>query len=50
VTSSWEKFKPVIVDMREKLPDPFLNEYFQWLSERLQERMENNARKPFHEI
>jgi hypothetical protein len=49
VTNSWDKLKTVISDMREKLPDPFLSEYFQWLSERLNERMKMNPRKPFHE-
>jgi hypothetical protein len=48
VTNSWDKFKTVILDMREKLPDPFLSEYFQWLSERLGERMQTNPRKPFY--
>jgi hypothetical protein len=49
VTSSWEKFKTVILDIREKQSDPFLSEYFQWLAERLQTRMQMNPRKPFHE-
>jgi hypothetical protein len=49
VTNSWDKFKPAISDMRRKLPDPFLCEYFQWLAERLNERMEMYPRKPFHE-
>jgi hypothetical protein len=48
VTNSWDKFKPVILDMREELPDPFLSEYFQWLAERLGERMQTNPRKPFY--
>src|SRR4030095_6590348 len=33
VTSSWEKYKPVFEDIREKTPDPYLGEYFQWLAE-----------------
>jgi len=50
VITSWDKFKTVILDIREKLPDPFLSEYFQWLAERLGERMRMNPRKPFHEM
>jgi hypothetical protein len=50
VTTSWDDLKTVIVDIREKRSDPFLCEYFQWLAERLTERMEMNPRKPFHSI
>jgi hypothetical protein len=48
VISSWDKFKTVIADIREKQPDPFLCEYYQWLAERLNERMKKCPRKPFH--
>ena len=48
VTTSWEKYKPMFEDMRVKIPDPFLGEYFQWLAERIDERMTNNPRQPFH--
>jgi hypothetical protein len=50
VTTSWENLKTVLVDIREKRNDPFMCEYFQWLAERLNERMERNPRKPFHAI
>src|SRR6202007_1427380 len=40
VVSSWERFKSLIMNIREQQPDPFLSEYFQWLAERLQERAE----------
>jgi hypothetical protein len=49
VTTAWEKYKTFFMDMREKQPDPFLGEYFQWLAERIDERMHNNPRKPFFE-
>ncbi len=49
VTTSWEKYKTMFMDMRVNLPDPFLGEYFQWLAERIDERMRENPRKPFYE-
>ncbi len=49
VTTSWEKYKTLFLDIREKAPDPFLGEYFQWLAERIEERMKNKPRKPFYE-
>ncbi len=49
VTNSWDKFKIVISNIRENQPDPFLNEYYQWLAERLARRMELKPRKPFNE-
>jgi hypothetical protein len=50
VTTAWEKYKIMFQDIREKTPDPFLGEYFQWLAEQIDERMQKNPRKPFHEI
>ncbi len=47
VTTAWEKYKMAFLDMRQKQPDPFLGEYFQWLAEQLDERMRKNPRKPF---
>jgi hypothetical protein len=49
VTTTWEKYKVVFTDMREKQPDPFLGEYFQWLAERIDKRMKLKPRKPFFE-
>ena len=49
VTTAWEKYKLMFMDMREKQPDPYLGEYFQWLAERIDERMQKNPRKPFFE-
>src|SRR5450432_419669 len=49
VTHSWEKYKTMFLDIREKQPDPFLGEYFQWLAERIEERMRKKPRKPFYE-
>ena len=50
VVSSWEKYKPMYIDLREKIPDPFLGEYYQWLAERLNERLEKNPRVPFYQL
>jgi hypothetical protein len=48
VSVAWEKYKPMILDSREKRPDSFLSEYFQWLAERIDERMRNAPRKAFY--
>jgi hypothetical protein len=48
VTSAWEKYRPMFMDVREKQPDPFLGEYFQWLAEQIDTRMKNNPRQPFY--
>ena len=49
VITSWEKYKTVFLDIREKAPDPYMGEYFQWLSERLDEAMRKHPRKAFFE-
>jgi hypothetical protein len=49
VTSSWEKYKTLFLEIRQNQPDPFLGEYFQWLAERIEERMRMNPRKPFYQ-
>jgi hypothetical protein len=48
VTTSWEKYKILFTDIREVTPDPFLGEYFQWLAERIDERMKKNPRQPYY--
>jgi hypothetical protein len=48
VITSWEKYRPVFLDMREKNPDPFLGEYFQWLADTIARRMADNPRAPFY--
>src|SRR4051812_32842913 len=49
VVGSWKKYQVVFSDMREKLPDPFLGEYFQWLSEQIEKAMKTHPRKPAYE-
>lgn len=48
VTGSWEKYMPLFQDIREKQPDPYLGEYFQWLAEEIEDRMQKYPRKPIH--
>jgi hypothetical protein len=48
VTTTWEKYKIMFLDIREKTPDPYLGEYFQWLAERIEDRMRESPRKPFY--
>jgi hypothetical protein len=50
VITAWEKYKPVFLDMRERNPDPFLGEYFQWLAETIAKRMAENPRQPFYKM
>jgi hypothetical protein len=49
VTTSWEKYKPMFLNIRVTSPDPFLGEYFQWLAECIDYRMTQKPRMPFHE-
>jgi hypothetical protein len=48
VITAWNKYQPVFLDMREKNPDPFLGEYFQWLADTIAKRMAENPRQPFY--
>ena len=47
VTTSWDKFKLMFLDAREKIPDPYLAEYFQWLAEHIDERIRKVSRQPY---
>ena len=49
VTATWEKYYPLIADMREKRTDPYLSEYFQWMALQMEKRLNENPRKPFFE-
>lgn len=48
VTTTWKKFENIFLDLRERTPDPFLGEYYQWLAEKIERRMNEHPRKPFH--
>src|SRR6185312_14594488 len=45
VTTTWQKYSIFIVPTREC--DPYLNEYYQWLAERMEERAKDTPREPF---
>lgn len=47
VSTAWGKYKIMFSDMRSN--DPFLGEYFQWLAERIDERMREYPREPFYQ-
>jgi hypothetical protein len=47
VTTTWEQYKVLFLEMRKSLPDPFLAEYFQWLAELISRRMQEKPRQPF---
>jgi hypothetical protein len=49
VVTAWERYRMTFMDLREKVPDPYLGEYFQWLSERIDETMKKNPRKAYFE-
>jgi hypothetical protein len=49
IITAWEKFEPIISELREKNPDPYLAEYFQWMAEQIDKRMKENPRKPFYQ-
>ncbi len=49
ITSTWETYKPLILELRERNPDPYLSEYFQWMAEQIDKRMKENPRKPFYQ-
>jgi hypothetical protein len=47
VVDAWEKYKPTVMKFRES--EHYSNEYFQWLAERIEQRMRENPRKPFYQ-
>jgi hypothetical protein len=49
VSTSWERFKPLVMDLRKNLPDPYMSEYYQWMAEEIDKRMRERPRKPYYE-
>ena len=47
VSLNWEKYRPMFEDMRKNIPDPYLGEYFQWLAERVDQKIQEN-REPYY--
>ena len=47
VSTSWEKYRTFVHSLRET--DPFLAEYFQWLAERISERLQKQPRRPYYQ-
>jgi hypothetical protein len=47
VSTTWAKYKPVFEDMHNKIPDPYLGEYFQWLAEQVDQKIQLN-REPYY--
>jgi len=47
VTMTWKRYELIYsAFMRER--DPYVAEYFQWLAERMDERLSKNPREPFY--
>ena len=46
VTIAWKKYEPVFNEIRKY--DPYMGEYFQWLSERIETLMSEHPREPFY--
>jgi len=46
VVASWQKFKPVVLDMRGDHGDPFVAQYFQWMAERLGDKKKQQQPRP----
>lgn len=46
VTLAWKKYEPVFKEVRAF--DPYMGEYFQWLSERIDKLMSEHPREPFY--
>jgi hypothetical protein len=46
VSVAWKRYGPRFTENRKR--DPYLGEYFQWLSERMDEYAKNSPRDPFY--
>ena len=47
VTQTWKKYEKFIIPIRNER-DPYLSEYYQWLSDRMEERQAAAPRVPFY--
>jgi hypothetical protein len=48
VVFAWNKYKPILSDMRENHNDPYIAEHFQWIAERLERNPIKQSRKPVY--
>jgi hypothetical protein len=46
VVNAWERYAPVLRDMRVANEDPYLGEYFEWLATRMEALMREKPRAP----
>lgn len=49
VSSAWGKYRSMTLSTRAEDREPFMSEYFQWLAETIDARMQANPRKPYYE-
>jgi hypothetical protein len=49
VATLWQRFRPVILELRQQIPDPYLSEYFQYLAGRMENLMRDRPRRPAYE-
>ena len=49
VSTSWQKYQAMVMNIRAGESEPFMSEYFQWLAERIAQRMRETPRRPFYE-
>jgi hypothetical protein len=49
VSTSWQKYQAMVMHIRKTESEPFMAEYFQWLAERIAQRMRDTPRKAFYE-
>lgn len=49
VSSTWEKYCAFVFKYRSENNEPFQNEYFQWLAETINARMQSHPRRPYYE-
>lgn len=47
VVQAWEKYKPMVTELRKE--EQYSNEYFQWLAEAIEKRLQENPRKPVYQ-
>lgn len=50
VVMAWKKYKPLFIELRKTLPDPYLGEYFHWLAVKVDRTYkDDHHRRPVYE-